>query len=346
MSTAQHKTLSDFIVLKNRQALTHAIRAATELGVFRALAKGQRTIEQLASELDADPNRLGALMAVVVQSELVEQYQDDFALSTLARLIPEAFYDFGDHFWKHLVGHVKTGSSVDGMEHIQLDNQDFVVNQAAEAWTLTPAGMTAAEALDMGGSRKELSIIELGCGSAIVGATLIHVDRSSRLTLVDESNAIARAEETVSSIDVASRTALIEADAWFDFEAIDLSATPVNESETGQEMIPQPIFDMVVLTRQVHLLPVDQLRSLFQKIGALLLPKGGELVIVDAFPGQEQGKESFPALELEFGLRHSPGRLHHPKVLEPLLQEAGFPRVQFTHLPAEPYLYGLMVAEK
>ncbi|MEL7497798.1 MAG: hypothetical protein AAFN77_09325 [Planctomycetota bacterium] len=349
MSTAQHKTLTDFVELKNRHALTHVVRAANELGVFRALANGQRTVTQLASEIDADVARLQALMDVLVQSELIEQYQDDFALSTLARLIPHAFYDMGDSYWKHLVGHVKTGSSLDQLEHVTLSDQDFLVNQAAEEWTLTPAGMTTAKALDMGNSRKGLNIIELGCGSAVIGATLIHVDPTSKLTLVDTAEEISRARQTVESIEVADQTSMVIADNWRDFEVLDLSATEVTREEIengGQRFIPQPVFDMVILTRLVHLEPLERLGPLLKKIGALLLARGGEVVIVDVFPGQEEGVSQYSVAALEFGLRHSQGRFHDPRELESMLHVAGFPKVQFTHLPAEPFLYGLMLGEK
>ena len=346
MSTSQHKTLSDFVELKNRQALTHAIRAAVELGIFKALAAGQRTVEQLATEIDADPQRLKALMDVLQQSELMEQYEDDYALSTLARLIPEPFMDFGDSHWKHLVGHVKTGSSVHDLEHTPLSDLDFLINQASEEWMLTPAAMTAAQALDIGNSRTGVRILEVGCGSAVVGATLAHADPASTLTLIDTAPEIKRAKVTVDSVDIADRTTFIESDNWRDFEAIDMSGEPVNDAGTEPQLVPQPVFDLVVLTRLIHLADLEQQQQLLQKIGALLLPGGGEVAIIDLFPGQEQGESHRRVLELEFGLRHSHGQLHHPRELEQCLRKAGFPNVQFTHLPAEPYLYGLLLGEK
>ena len=104
MSSLQQKTLEDFIELQNRNALTHAIRAAVELGVIGALREGQRTAEQLATELEVYPEALKRLLDVVLGSRLIEKYGDDYALAPIARLIPDRFYDFGDeHSSKELI---------------------------------------------------------------------------------------------------------------------------------------------------------------------------------------------------------------------------------------------------
>ena len=110
--SSQNKTIADFVALKHRSCLTHAIRAATELGIFKTLVAGQRTAEQLATEIEAKPAQVAALMTVLARSELIEQYDDDFALSTLARLIPETYFDFGDSHWRNLVQHVRTGQPI------------------------------------------------------------------------------------------------------------------------------------------------------------------------------------------------------------------------------------------
>jgi phospholipid N-methyltransferase len=336
---SQNQTLADFVTLKNRAGLTHAIRAATELGIFKALVDGQKTAEQLAAAIKADPSRVAALMNVLVQSELIEKYENDYALATLAHLIPETFFDFGDSHWQHLADNVRSGKSIGTGE----DDQDFLIQQASEEWMLAPAALTVAQALDIGKTRKGLKILELGCGSAVFGATLAHADPSSSLTLVDTKPEIARAQTTIDAVQVASRTTLIEADDWQNIEIIDLSGDDVDDDSA---LVPQPVFDLIIVSQKIHL---DSLRSqtaLMKKIGALLLNRGGELVIVDVFPGQPAGAQHREMFELEFGLRHSHGQCHHPRDLESALKNAGFASVQFAHLPAEPYLYGLVLAAK
>ena len=91
MSSAQQKTIEDFIQLQNRSVLLHAIRATVELGVIGALRTGQRTAEQLAKQLQLYPEALKRLLDVVVGSELIEKYGDDYALTPIARLFRIVF---------------------------------------------------------------------------------------------------------------------------------------------------------------------------------------------------------------------------------------------------------------
>ena len=342
--SSQNKTIADFVALKHRVCLTHAIQAATELGIFKALIAGQRTAEQLATEINAKPTQVAALMKVIARSELIEQYDDDFALSTLARLIPEAYFDFGDSHWRNLAQHVRTGQPIQANEQDEpAANLDFQIQQASEEWMLTPTALLVAQALDIGRSRKGLNILELGCGSAVFGVTLAHADPTSMLTLVDTKPEIARAKATCESVQILSRTALIEVQQWRDVEVIDLTDTPADDDSA---MVAQPTFDLVIVHKKVHLEPLKETTALMKKLGALLLKRGGELAIIDVFPGQQEGEEYREVVELEYGLRHTPGQMHHPRDLEPALKAAGFANVQFAHLPAQPYLYGLILAAK
>ena len=342
--SSQNKTIADFVALKHRSCLTHAIRAATELGIFKVLIAGQRTAAELAAEIDAKPAQVAALMKILARSELIEQYEDDFALSTLARLIPETYFDFGDSHWQNLVQHIRTGQPVKAAgEDASATDLDFQVQQASEEWMLTPTALVVAKALDIGRTRTGLNILELGCGSAVFGATLAHADPTSLLTLVDTKPEIARAKTTCESVQILSRTALIEAEQWRNIEVIDLSDSPAEDDST---MVAQPTFDLVIVHKKIHLEPLKQTSALMKKLGALLLKRGGELAIIDIFPGQQAGEEYREVVELEYGLRHTHGHLHHPRDLETALTAAGFADVQFAHLPAQPFLYGLILAAK
>lgn len=331
MSSTQQKTLEDFVELQNRNALAHAIRAAVSLGVIKALREGQRTAEQLATELQVHPEAFKQLLNVVVGSELIEKYGDDYALSPIARLIPDRFYDFGDEHWKYLDFFVKTGAPLPICDEIPLFDIDYVVNKASEEWMLTPTALIAAKVLDMGKSRRAARILEIGCGSAVFSATLAHSDPNSVISLLDRAVGLERAKQTVSSIGLEHKVTYIEADSLGSLDTV-----PELKGET---------FDLVLISGQIHRMTFGECQRLFLQVYPLVKPDR-EFAIIDVFPGQENGDLQRSIFELELSMRTSRGRLHDPLAIEQGLKEAGFGQIQFAHLPAAPFYWGLVLAQR
>ncbi len=298
--------------------------------MIRALSAGQKTTEQLASELDLQPEALARLMKVLVETELVEQYGDDFALSTIARLIPAPFLDFGDDYWKHLSRHVRTGVSLVNDDELPHEEDQYLLNKASEEWTLTPTALDAAQVLDIGKSRRGLRILEIGCGSAVFGVTLVHRDPDSVLNLLDNAAGLERARTTVESLKLERQVEFIEAADWSN-----LSAIPELQGQT---------FDLVLLAGVLHRFRRDDVKSLLAQLHGLV-KADRELAIIDVFPGQENGTKQRAIFELELGLRTAAGQLLDPQELKTMLVEAGFTNVQYAHLPSAPYYLGLMLAE-
>ncbi|MDG1873450.1 MAG: class I SAM-dependent methyltransferase [Mariniblastus sp.] len=331
MSTSQQKTLEDFIQLQNRNALSHAIRAAIDLGVVGALRQGQRTAEQLASELNVYPDALRRLLDVVAGTELIEKYGDDYALSAITRLIPDVFIDFGDKHWKELALHVKTGAPLPICEEVELNDQDYLFNKASEEWMLTPAALAAAQVLDMGKTRRAVRILEIGCGSAVFGATLAHSDPNAVISLIDNEFNIKRARKTVASIGLEHKVTFIETETLDDLDAVPELA--------GQT------FDLVLMAGLLHQKTSGECQRMFQQLHTLIKPTR-ELAIIDVFPGQKEGDLQRAIFDLELNLRTSRGRLHDPRLLEEGLKEAGFGQIQFAHLPTTPNYWGLVLAQR
>lgn len=331
MSTAQQKTLEDFLELQKRSAVSHAIKAAVELGVIRALREGQRTATQLAKSLNVYPEALTQLLEVVAETELLEKYGEDYALSNVARLIPDAYMDLGESHWQHLAFYVRTGAPLPICEEIPATDSDYVINKSTEEWTLTPAALSAAKALDLVKSRRGIRMLELGCSSAVFGATLAHSAPDAVITLVDDAPSLSRARTTVESIGLERKVTFVEADS-----IDDLTNIPELVGET---------FDLVLLAGRVNRMTLGDCRRLFTQIYPLTKPDR-ELAIIDVFPGQADGNRARSIFELELSLRTSRGRLHGPRDLEAALKESGFGQVQYAHLPTAPYYWGLMLAQR
>jgi len=321
MSSSQERTIEGLYRLKSQSAQWHAMRAVAEVGILGELAKGQRTSQQLAEALGLNADAVSRLMKIVCRTELVEQYGDDFALTTVAQLMPASLFDFGSNHLQHLAKHLKTGKPIG-------DDAGWDTEMASREWTLTPAALTALQALDIGGSRKGLSVLDVHCGSAVFATAFSHRDAGIRATLIDEAAQLERAKKTVDSVEIQSRVQFVEIESgknWWDAE------------------LPDP-FEMVLAINEFHKLDSAKRKEwMSHSLGAL--KDEGELVIVDVFRGQEDGLERSEDYELELCLRTG-GAICDATVIEAELKESGFRQVQFAWLTCEPFIYGLLLATK
>ena len=326
MTNPQIKAVADYVAVHNRNALSYAIRTAVALGIFEALDSGQKNVAQLANETAADEKALPVLLDVLLNTELLEKYGDDYALSAVARLVPSKLMDFGDLYWCHLENFMRSGVSLPGNENLAHTEADFLNGSAANEWMMTPAALDAAQVLDMGKTRSGLRILEIGCGSAIFGSTLIHSDPDSRLVVLDTASNLRRAEKTIESIGAVDRVEMIDGD-YTDFQ---LDRQP---------------FDLVLATSLIHRHTEEECKQLFQNVHKHLKP-AGELVVVDVFPGQEEGELTRSIRALELILRTDHGTLHEPARFQHNLIMNGFDQIQFAHLPAPPHIWGLILAQR
>ncbi len=326
MANTQINAVHDYVAVHNRNALAYAIRTAVSLGIFEALDSGQKNAEQLATETSASKDVLPLLLDVLVNTELIERYGDDYALSTVARLVPNRLMDFGDLHWCHLENFMRSGVSLPANKNLAHTQADFLNGSAANEWMMTPAALDAAQVLDMGNTRTGLRILEIGCGSAIFGSTLIHRDSESRLVLLDTKPNLQRAEKTVESIQVQDRVELVEGD----YREFKLDHQP---------------FDIVIATNVAHLHTGDECSAIFKNVRQHLKP-AGEFVVVDIFPGQQDGEVTRSIVALEIVLRTEHGGLHDPARFQHTLIMNGFDQVRFAHLPAPPHIWGLVLAQR
>ncbi|MCA9222274.1 MAG: methyltransferase domain-containing protein [Planctomycetales bacterium] len=337
MANAQQRVLQQYLDLIRLNGSSHAVRAAMQLGIFDALGEGQKTVDELARACGLQREPLALLLDVLRSLKVVEQYGDDFAIAQVMHLLTEYDRDLGDHHWVHLAEFVRTGESLadaaakqssDGNGEADSPHPDEAYRASAMAtqWTLTPAAMQLATILEIGTRRKGLRILDLGAGSAVWSLAIAHHDVDAEVTAVDWPEPLEIASETAESIGLDERFQTIHGD-W---RKVDL---PVDE------------YDLIIAANVFQLESPDGVQ---QQIARLFpaLRMGGELAIVDVFPGQEKGDLYRNLFALRLALRTRQGQMHSPDMLQLWLMQAGFERPTYAHLPTEPHILGLMVAAK
>ncbi|MBX3417650.1 MAG: hypothetical protein KF851_08615 [Pirellulaceae bacterium] len=316
MSNTQIKTVEEFVRFQNSLATYHVIRLGFQLGVLRLLEVGQRTSEQIAEALKLDSWRIELLCSALCETGLLERYEDDFALSPMARLILNDDWDAG---FRNAIDQFAVA------EEFQTSGKG-ITEIGRHDWTRTPAAMDAAEALDFGRTRRGLRVLELGGSSAVFSSALAHRDPDCQVTLLDTPENLARSMMTVESIGIAGQ-----------FKAVE--GNPFDVDLTGEN------YDLILAAGIFHRLEAAKAKG-WIKATVAGLKHEGELAIVDYFHGQEKGARTLAMWELELTLQSAIHKIHSPPVIRTWMLEAGLEHVQFAFLPSVPHVWGLILGQR
>lgn len=321
--SAQEITLHQYHQWMQINATSHLIRTARKIGILSELRDGQRTLQQLcqAQSLKSEPTIL--LLDALVAIGIVEKYGNDYALARAAHLLCQYDDDLGDQRWLRLADAAQgTISRLDNDHQLRLDHV------AATQWIHTPAAIQAAEILDIGGADQPqgISILDLGCGSAVWSCAMAHRDPQATVTAVDHPDALKAAQRTAESIELHDRFQTVA----FPWDLHDRSGTR---------------FDLVLLAQRLSSFSDLEASDLLLQAAGACQP-GGRVVVIDFFrgPGKPTLVDGIEALTLQ--LETSGGRIRSLEETHRMLTEAGLQRVQFTFLAASEVNLGMAVANK
>ncbi len=326
MSNASVRALEAFVRLTNTAAISHVVRASLETGVVDALRDSQKTMEEIAEISKVDIDRLRILLEALVAIGVVERYEEHFALAQVGHLVPVELADLGDRYWRHLNRWILEGVTIPDNEDSTLDENDYLRERHASEWLQTPAALKLAELLKIGQERSGIHLIDIGCGAAVMSLTAAFRDPTCRVTAFDTPVGLERAKETLSGIDLGDRVQLVE-------------------DHSNEYRLPDGPFDMALMSNVAHYLSSTRIQELMRE-SFEQLHAGGEMVIVDVFPGQPKGNLNRSLFELQLALRYPEGGLHSREDLTRWLIESGFDVEEFESLEAPPYLFGVLVGRK
>ncbi len=323
MSKSQIKTLESFLQLQQNLASFHVMKVAARLGILAALQSGQKTALELARSLSLNPERTEWLMLALSETEICERHGDDYALTQAARMLPPNM-TLGDQHWNELENFIvdKSNATPTGIDE-PLNDAHLV---SMQPWMQTPAALDAAELLDIGKTRRGLKILEVGGGSAIFGSAMAHRDPESQIVVLEHPAHVEQATATVASIGLENRFQIL---AFADDDN-----TP----------LPEDKYDLIMIVGQMHGTLADRGPAMIQRLVSTLKP-GGELAIIDWFPGQPAGMRTLTFYQLELALRQTRQSFHSPQMIRDWVIQAGLQNIQFAHLPSPPHIWGLLLAQ-
>ena len=319
--SAQDRTLDQYQQFMRINAASHLFRSARELGLLKELREGQRTLDQICETLSLRPEPASLIMDGLVATSIIEKYGDDYALSRVAQLLCQYDEDLGDETWSRLVPQLR-GEDRPG------DNLAYLSSVAATQWVHTPAAMQAAEILDLGGEDEisGVSILDLGCGSAVWSSAMAHRDPEASVTAIDRLGALKAAQATADSIGLGDRFRAVEGVP----EAVELSSDA---------------YDLVVLAQRLSCLAAEAGTQLMAKAAAAVKP-GGRLVVIDVFRGPTAPdiSECIEALKLE--LETPSGSVRSLDQIQAELTRLGLEQVQFAFLADSRVNMGMAVGNR
>lgn len=339
--TNQDRTLDQYLELMTINATAHVLRAGRRIGLFDQLNEGQKTLEQLSENLSIESSRLHLLIESLIATGIVEQYHDDFALSSTARLLCQYDADLDDATWEGLVDTLKrprrpidAPETSDGVPSARFDSI------AATQWVHTPAAMQVAEILDLGpapdGDASDetataeqadvLHVLDLGCGSAVWSCAMGFRDPSLEITAVDNDAALVAARSTASSIGLGER---------FQTQIGDLLNSSLQPDR----------FDFVVVAQRLNALSHGQIDRVLRRCHDALKP-GGKLVVIDSFRGPNRPSLAESLETLRMQVQTTQGEVPDLATAQKRMEKAGFENVQFTFIAASRIGLGLMIGGK
>jgi len=317
---------------KYHSALIHqrtakAIQLAWDIGLIGYLLPGPKTIDEIASELSI-PADLGMLLLQVLKyAGWIEQYVDDFAVSSMTRLFCQAensetlpVTDYWSRFQR------QTNSQLE-IEATEALSEVYRFRESLRQWVWAATAKQASVVLyDVSYGLEESSLLELGGGASVFSAAFAYCSPDLRVTSIDTRQLLEIAQTTIQSIEVQERWSSLPDS----YRHVDL---PLNK------------YDDCLLVNSLKIEADPSAVILLGRCYDTLNP-GGRLVIIEQFDEPEFDPLEIAIEGLTMRMEGCAGRVRSTLEVQQLLTGAGFGAAKWGPLDAGPTAIGLLVVAK
>ena len=292
---------------------------ATELGIFEALADGEKTLAELARELKLPPRTARIVVDAVTALGFLEREGDSYRNSDLAQAYlsgagPQDMRSF-TRFWNRLSyrrwltleDSVRLGRGVSGEFNFTPDEQQ-IFSEGVEGFS---AGQAAAlsQKYDFSGHRR---VLDLGGGTGSFVRAITQVCPDLESTLFELPAAAAVARQKVSGTSLANRVAIVEGNFLTD---------PIPSGH-----------DAVLVANVVHVLTPEQNQQLFRRVRDVSGPRT-RFLLVDLWTNAAHTDPLFAALMAgEFLVVGGNGDVYSAEEVRAWLEQSGWHFVEHRPL--------------
>jgi len=324
MATIDNRALETYAQLMSANGAVQIYRAAQEAGVLQAVASGAASAAAVAAACGTVIGPTTLLLDGLVALGLLEHSSDGYGVAPAARFLSGSYRDLGDAYWSHLPTLLATGEPLARMDDARESERQYQAQAMALAWMMAAAAEAAATALDIGGQRSGLAVLDVGTGAAGWSLGLARRDPTTTVTALDWPAVLAIARNAAAKAGLAERFATIAGD----YHAVALA---------------EAAFDLAIVANVTHLETAAGNQALFERLRRSLRP-GGEIAVIDVFPGQPGSALPAALYALGLALRTINGRVHGAAELAGWLAVAGFGDCRFIPLDASPDTMGMLLA--
>ncbi len=298
--------------------------ALFEAGVFRALAAGPQTLDQLQATIGGDVESLRAALDAAVALKLLSKQEerygaDEAVLDCLGRPDAPAYVGEWVSFLHALAvpllklgEEIRTGSKPGALfeDTGRDDTPAQRMTRAMDAYART-RGIEIADRLDFSQDRL---LLDLGCGPGTYALAIMERNPQLSATLLDLPGPIAEARRIVAERGVSDRVRFVARDAM---------------KYTAE----QP-FDTVLVSNTLHMIGPEGSGKLMKHCHDLLRP-GGRLIVQAQYLNDDRTSPRWPTLlNLIQRVATPTGRNHAVGETTRWLEHAGFADVQHVRLSA------------
>jgi len=320
MSNSQLAILNQYLQLSSHNGLSHIYRTARKIGLFEALSRGSGTLESLASACHSSERPMQLLLNALCEMGVIQKFADDYILAQVMKLLTTVDEDLGDQSWELLETCLQPSESTETTTELTA----YRARCNAMQWIDTPAAMELVQLLEIGTTRQNLQILDLGAGTAVWSLAMAHHDPGAQVTAVDWPAPLKTAQQAATAIG---------AEARFTELAGDYRAIP----------LPEKHFDLAILANELSLYDDRECEALLQRAVQAIKPTG-QIVILETICCHPDSNLAFALRELDLAIHWPRGRFRSPEELEALAQAAGLNTLQYQGLQAPPQLTGLLMA--